>query len=279
MKFFVFFTILALGFLSVQYGFNNVPHQAITTKSYERVVSLAPSMTETMRSLNQHYRLVGITIQCQDEELNHVAKIGSFSEPNYEAIIAQKPDLVLVVPHVMAASVIDRLIKNQVPVFTHQPDSLEDIKYITTQLAQLFNIKEKGYEIIKDINKATNNSPLNKTNISSKDSLIIVSASPLVVASNRTFVGAILQKIGLKNQAAESTVPWPIWPLENLILQPPSLLLLTNPADMTILQQTLNKVGVSLDKIKIIYPNRHIFNSPSPLVIKDIAYLESLLLD
>jgi hypothetical protein len=38
-------------------------------------------------------------------------------------------------------------------------------------------------------------------------------------------------------------------------------------------------VGVSLDKIKIIYPNRHIFNSPSPLVIKDIAYLESLLLD
>jgi len=279
MKFFVFFTILALGLLSVQYGLNITPYQGTTIKSFERVVSLAPSMTETMRSLNQHHKLVGITIQCHEEELNHVAKIGSFSEPNFEAIIAQKPDLVLAVPHVMAAKVIDRLIKNQVQVFVHQPDSLDDIKYITTRLAQLFNIEEKGYEINKDIDKAVNNNKSNKINISSRASLIVVCASPLVVASNRTFVGEILQKIGLKNQAAESNIPWPIWPLENLIVEPPALLLLTNPADMAILQQTLKRMGVLLDKTKIIYPNRPIFNSPSPLVVKDIAYLESLLLE
>ena len=63
---------------------------------YERIVSLAPSITEDLYTLGLMDRVVGVTRFCDyPPEALDKTKIGGYTDPNYEAIIALKPDLII----------------------------------------------------------------------------------------------------------------------------------------------------------------------------------------
>jgi iron complex transport system substrate-binding protein len=62
----------------------------------QRIVSLAPSITEILYSLGLADKIVGVTNYCDyPPEATSKPKIGGYYDPNYEAILAQKPDLVI----------------------------------------------------------------------------------------------------------------------------------------------------------------------------------------
>ncbi|MBW2140231.1 MAG: ABC transporter substrate-binding protein [Deltaproteobacteria bacterium] len=66
------------------------------TQAYSRIVSLAPSITEMLFKLGLGDRIVGVTRFCKyPPEALSIKKVGGFYDPNYEAIIASKPDLVI----------------------------------------------------------------------------------------------------------------------------------------------------------------------------------------
>jgi len=66
---------------------------------YKRIVSLAPSITEMLFALGLGDRVVGATEYCDyPKEAIRIPKIGGYYNPNYEAIIALKPDLVVMLP-------------------------------------------------------------------------------------------------------------------------------------------------------------------------------------
>lgn len=61
-----------------------------------RIVSLAPSLTEIVFALGAGHKLVGVTRFCTyPGETKNIPKVGGYYDPNYEAIINTKPDLVL----------------------------------------------------------------------------------------------------------------------------------------------------------------------------------------
>ncbi len=61
-----------------------------------RIVSLAPAITETLFALGLGDRIVGVTNYCDyPAEAATKPKIGGFSTPNTELVVATEPDLVL----------------------------------------------------------------------------------------------------------------------------------------------------------------------------------------
>lgn len=61
-----------------------------------RIVSLAPSVTETLFALGLGDRVVGITRFCvYPPEVETKVRVGGLFDPNFEAIVALKPDLVV----------------------------------------------------------------------------------------------------------------------------------------------------------------------------------------
>jgi len=57
---------------------------------------MAPSITETLYALGLSDRLIGVTRYCQyPSEVRTLPKVGGFLDPNFEAIIALRPDLVI----------------------------------------------------------------------------------------------------------------------------------------------------------------------------------------
>jgi len=65
----------------------------------QRIVSLAPSLTETLFALGVGDRVVGVTRYCAyPPAVRELPKIGGHLDPNFEAIVSLEPDLVVVIP-------------------------------------------------------------------------------------------------------------------------------------------------------------------------------------
>ena len=63
---------------------------------YSRVVSMAPSITETLFALDLADRVAGVTRYCDfPPEAKAKPQVGGFLDPNYEAIVALEPDLAI----------------------------------------------------------------------------------------------------------------------------------------------------------------------------------------
>ena len=61
-----------------------------------RIVSMAPSITETLYALGLGDRVVGVTRDCRyPPEVEDTQRIGGYFDPNFEALVALKPDLVV----------------------------------------------------------------------------------------------------------------------------------------------------------------------------------------
>ncbi|MBI2302436.1 MAG: ABC transporter substrate-binding protein, partial [Armatimonadetes bacterium] len=62
----------------------------------QRIVSLAPSITETLFALGLGDKVVGVTRACDyPPEAAGIAKTGAFLDPSFEAVVALRPDLVV----------------------------------------------------------------------------------------------------------------------------------------------------------------------------------------
>jgi iron complex transport system substrate-binding protein len=70
-------------------------------KDYDcrRIVSMAPSITESLFALGLGDRVVGVTRFCKyPPEAQNISKIGGFLDPNLEAVLSLKPDLLIILP-------------------------------------------------------------------------------------------------------------------------------------------------------------------------------------
>jgi iron complex transport system substrate-binding protein len=76
--------------------FSDEKTAAVVPGDYRRIVSMAPSITETLYALGLSDRLVGVSRFCNyPPEVQRLQKVGGFLDPNFEAIVSLKPDLVL----------------------------------------------------------------------------------------------------------------------------------------------------------------------------------------
>jgi len=76
----------------------------------KRIVSLAPAVTEIIFSLGLGERVVGVTTVCdRPDEARSKTKIGGMANPSIEAIVALKPDMVVMTSDGNPKVIADRL--------------------------------------------------------------------------------------------------------------------------------------------------------------------------
>jgi iron complex transport system substrate-binding protein len=81
---------------NAQIEFEATRQTPATPQGIYRIVSLAPSITESLFAVGLGDRVVGVTRYCQyPASFININKIGGFLDPNYEAILRLQPDLVI----------------------------------------------------------------------------------------------------------------------------------------------------------------------------------------
>src|SRR5205814_7035737 len=120
----------------------------------DRIVSLAPNLTEIVYAVGAGDRLVGDTEYCDyPAAAKNIAKIGDTMHPSVERIIALKPQIVLVSTASQLEAFTRQLDQQQTAVYVTNPESLDDIFRSIQTLGDLFGHHDASASIVADLRR------------------------------------------------------------------------------------------------------------------------------
>lgn len=137
--------------LTIKDSFNR---EVTLDKEPERIISLSPSITETVSAVGKEDKLVGRTEFCNyPESVKKVESIGGLQDPNIEKIVELKPDLVIASAH-FKEDVLKKLesLNIKVVIF-YGPENFEGTYDTINNIATVLNAKTKGNEIVDGMKK------------------------------------------------------------------------------------------------------------------------------
>ena len=118
----------------------------------DRIVSLAPNLTEIVYAVGAGDRLVGDTTYCDyPAAAKNVARIGDTLHPSVERIIALKPQIVLVSTASQLEAFTKQLDAQQIAVYVTNPHSLEEVFRSIETVADLFDKHEVAARLLSEL--------------------------------------------------------------------------------------------------------------------------------
>jgi ABC-type Fe3+-hydroxamate transport system substrate-binding protein len=124
-----------------------VPHEL------QRLVSLVPSITETLFSFGQGPQVVGITEYCTEPTAGVAAKtrIGGTKNPHISQVIALQPQLVFAVAEENRRHDVEQLAAAGIPVYVFEPRTVQDGIDLLWRVADLLNCRQEVTPLIAEI--------------------------------------------------------------------------------------------------------------------------------
>ena len=208
---------------------DDVPSQVCVTPFPQRVISLAPSLTETLFDLGAGQALVGRSARCNDpKEALAVSIVGAYMSPDLERIMSLRPDLVVSPEKGMREDFAGRLTGLGIPVFVDNSNSLDDIIRMVQRLGKLLGKQAQADAVVKRIQERRKAVAERVSHSRKPLVLFAVGTRPLVVAGGKTFMGSLIREAGGVNVAEKSRVLYPRLSMEEVIRHDPDFIIVLN---------------------------------------------------
>jgi iron complex transport system substrate-binding protein len=196
-----------------------------------RIVSFAPSITETLFALGLGDRVVGVTRFCSyPPEAQKIAKVGGYVDPNFEMILGLKPDLVLMLKE--HGLLQDFLKKNTIRYQVIENEKLDDIIASFSKIGALCGVAQKGDSIAAQIRSDLAGGGSHDITIEPRVLFCIGRDNPgsgqiskLFAAGPNTFYDALIKSSGAKNACTDSRFTYPELSAEGIIRMQPEVVI------------------------------------------------------
>lgn len=188
----------------------------------QRIVTLLPSLTESVCTLGACDRLVGVDRYSNwPQAVRTLPQLGGGIDPNVEAIVALKPDVVL-----LAASsrVTQRLEALGLRVLVLEPRTHADVRRVLDALAQVLgsaDAQRVWQAIDANVSAAAQSLP---AGISRTRVYFEVNNAPYA-AGESSFIGETLARLGVKNIVPAALGPFPKLNPEYVVRADPDLIM------------------------------------------------------
>ena len=193
-------------------------------KPFIAVVSLAPSITETLYALGLQNELVGDTDYCDyPPDAQHKPKVGGAINPSLEAIAALHPDLVLVTKALNRLDTVRALATLNIPSYATDPHTVTEILSSTQHLADLLGVPDSGVAITSDLQQRLESTQQRLSHFPLRRVLFVVWPQPLISVGKKTFIADALLYAGATS-IIDSSQDWPQVSLEEVVHQQPEFL-------------------------------------------------------
>jgi iron complex transport system substrate-binding protein len=199
----------------------------------DRIVSLAPNLTEIVYAVGAGDRLVGDTTYCDyPEAAKSVAKVGDTMNPSIERIIALKPQVVLVSTASQLEAFTGQLSAQQIAVYVTNPQSLDDIFRSIQTLGDLFNEHEHTAGLVAALQKRANS--IEATTRTGKQVKVFyqVSGEPLYTIGREAFLTDLIKRAGGISVTADVPGAFPRFSDEAALASKPDAIILPTGGSM-----------------------------------------------
>ena len=191
-------------------------------QSPQRIVSMLPSLTEMVCALDQCQRLVGV-----DRNSNYPAsvralpQVGGGLDPSIEAVVALKPDVVLMAISSRAG---ERLQALGIKVVALEPKSHADVRRVLEKVGALLGVND-AQRVWRVIDAGVSAAAQSLPPAARATRVYFEVNSGPYAASESSFIGETLSRLGVKNIVPASLGPFPKLNPEFVVRANPDLIM------------------------------------------------------
>lgn len=249
----------------------------ITFEKYpERIISLAPNITETIFALHADGRLAGVTKYCNyPPEAQQKKIIGGMIDPDIEIITSLKPDLIIETTEGNSKASYQALVNAGFKVFMLNPQDINGITRMIKSIGEITNTMPRAIELSDSITNAKIIFENNLKNSKPAAVLVLLSINPLITCNSTTYINQVVELSGFENIYKNEPLPYPNISIEDVNLKNPGYIIITSDiADaggnyLNFLKRNFSGTKAVLNG-NIIVANADLLSRPGPRIIQAV---------
>lgn len=249
----------------------------------QRVISLAPSITEIIFGLEQSHRLKGVTTYSDfPPEAENLPKVGSYVHLDLEKIVALKPDLCIAIKDGNPRAIAQRLETLKIPVYAVDPNNLDTVMITVLEIGNLLDAKEQANRLVSNMQgRIQKVKALVATTERRPGVFFQIGVSPIVSVGTDTFIHELIVIAGGINLAAGS-VPYPRFSREQVLALSPEMIIITSMARGAIFEEVKAEWEQwpnmpAVRNRRIFIEDSNFFDRPTPRLVDGLELLMRLI--
>jgi len=249
----------------------------------QRLISLAPSITEIIYALEQENRLKGVTRYSDfPTAATKLPKVGSYVRLDLERIVALNPDLCIAIKDGNPKEIIDRLESLKIPVYVVNPRNLNTVLETIREVGKILNAGDKAENLLTNLHTRIQRVKSLITQDTYRPGVFFqIGISPIVSVGTDTFLHELIVLAGGKN-LADGKTPYPRFSREQVLTLTPEIFIVTSMARQAVFEQVKaewrrwpSMPAVRNDRIFLVDSN--LFDRPSPRLVDGLELLIKLI--
>jgi iron complex transport system substrate-binding protein len=194
-------------------------------KAPNRVISLAPSITEMLFALELDEQIVGVTEFCNYPPAALLKPKIGYARPNLESLIALRPDLIVAPQEFLRADMQAKLEQLKIPVFLLGAKSVEDIFAQIQSLGKIFNRVSMSDHLTRSMRDRIAEVTARIASSEKKRVLYVLNSHPLITVGPGSYIHQMIGLAGGINIAAGSSSSYPRLNIETVLKEDPEVLI------------------------------------------------------
>jgi iron complex transport system substrate-binding protein len=206
----------------------------LVTPEPQRIVSLAPSITETLFALGLGDRIVGVTAYCDyPPEAAAKEQVGDTLRPSIERIVALKTDLVIASTASQLQQFVHNLDEVAIPVYVSDPRGVDGALESITRIGELTGTTTRARELTTSLRVRVESVQARLGGTERPRVLCILGSAPLITIGARSFITDLINQAGGRSISDDLAGDYPQYSLETAVAKRPEVIFLeTGEADL-----------------------------------------------
>lgn len=193
----------------------------------DRVVALAPSVTETLIALGFADRLVGVSDFCTPPPDRPVRRVGGLLNPDLEVIRTLRPDLLIGTTSGNDPGLANQAEALGLPLYILNTPDVGAVVASVEALAEVLGDPERGHRLAADLNRRLDAVAHRVAGRERPRLLFVVWAEPLIVPGSGAFLTDAIRRAGGDSLTADQPVAHPTFSVESAVALAPDVILTT----------------------------------------------------
>lgn len=229
----------------------------------KRVVTLAPSLTELVLALGAGDRLIGVTRFDDAPEVKGLPRVGGYIDPSVEAVVALKPELVIVEPSPGNRAAVERMAKLGTPILAVPLQDVAQILAAMESVGAALGLRERGLALAGDTRARLEAVKARAAKTRPVRVLLVYDWEPLVVAGPGSFGDGLLKLTGATNAAQDARTAYPVYSYELAMKSAPEVIVDASDIHDPPRARILRLPGIAGARVVIASPS---FFRPGPRI-------------
>jgi iron complex transport system substrate-binding protein len=193
----------------------------------ERIVSLAPSVTEALFALEAGDRVVGVTSYCDYPPAARLKEsVGDTLKPSVERIVALRADLVIVSTASQLESSVQKLEELGIPVYVTNPRTIEGVLESIAAIGGIIGVPDVARQLTDRLRSRISSIESRASEPAPPSVLVILGTEPLITAGAASFINDLVNRAGGRSISADVSGDYPQYSLETAVAKQPQVIFL-----------------------------------------------------